>query len=114
MNAFLMNIDAGLLILAALSTAILLCADNVFRPILPAVTLALLGGAAFLQAMWLLGVWIPGAVGYPWPRLTFDAALFLLLLWRTVRVLRAEREDNRRCAKLRELRRRQFRARLNG
>lgn len=88
MNAIsLMHVDAVLLILASLCLGILICADRVFQPFLPAVIAAAIGGTAFLQAMWLLGVWIPGAAGYPWPRLSFDVAFFALVVWRTIVVL---------------------------
>lgn len=107
----LMQIDAALLILAAMGIATLVCADQVFRPIVPAIPLALIGGTSFLQAMWLLGVWVPGAAGYPWPRLGFDAAFFALVVWRTIVVIIEHRTETRRCA---ELRRRQHRARMNG
>ena len=97
----LMQIDAGLLIVSAMCISVLLCADNVFRPIFPAIILAALGGAAFLQAMWLVGVWVPGSSGYPWPRLSFDVALFLLIAWRTGRVLAMRQYESRRCNELR-------------
>lgn len=108
---WLMYIDAAVLILSAVCIGVLICADAYFRPIVPATILAALGGTAFLQAMWLLGVWIPGSAGYPWPRLGFDVALFLIVLWRTAPVVAMAHRENRRCL---ELRRRQMRAKANG
>jgi hypothetical protein len=34
------------------------------------------GFAAFAQAVWLVAVWSPSPLGFPWARLMFDGAVF--------------------------------------
>jgi hypothetical protein len=53
--------------------------------------LVVLGIGLFSQAMFLLGVWVPGVTGFPWPRLTIDASLLAVGIARCIRVIRADR-----------------------
>lgn len=82
-----MQIDAALLIFVALAVLVLLAEDRWFThwPMRP-VGVGF-GIASFSQAMWLLGVWVPGTSGFPWPRIMFDALLLLLVLIRVSHVL---------------------------
>ena len=70
-----MTIDAGLLLIISLAMLIILSEDEWFQPMLPRLFGIAIGVAAFSQAMWLLGVWIPGASGFPLPRIGFDATV---------------------------------------
>lgn len=84
MNA--MHFDALALLIMALCTIILVCHDHsvgfFYRC---AVSFA--GAMCFAQAMWLLGLWVPNAAGYPLPRLMLDIALALAAVTRASAVL---------------------------
>src|SRR5882672_12942037 len=94
--SIMMHLDAIVLVACSLLLSILLCEDRLYRPILPAILMALLALTQFLQAMWLLGIWIPGTAGYPWPRLSIDLLMMLVLVWRVGRVLKEKWHTDRR------------------
>lgn len=110
-SQLLMQADAVLLVLIALCCAILVCESRDCDGFFPRAMLVVFACVLCLQSAWLLGIWIPGVAGYPWPRLSVDFALFVLAVWRVLMVL----SDNRRAGRrLRDLARTQRRARLNG
>jgi hypothetical protein len=90
-----MQIDAALLILISLCSMILAQEDGSLTwwtriPVL------LVGAFSFAQALWLLGIWIPSAAGYPWPRLTLDTSFAIAAVSRTIVVLVALRRNSGR------------------
>lgn len=102
MTETMMQIDAALLILCSMNIAILLCEDPAYRSFGPAALMTYFGATVFLQAMWLLGVWVPGVAGFPWPRISCDVGLFAISAWRVAIVLRENyviRRDVRRSLK---------------
>jgi hypothetical protein len=82
-----MQIDATFLLAITSCTLILLTEDRTLglfsRP-----AVALVGALSFAQALWLLGIWIPGASGFPWPRLALDGGFALAAILRTATVLK--------------------------
>lgn len=88
-------LDATFLILTVCCALVLLAEDPFYctsrrqwRCIIRRAALVGLGIGSFSQAAWLLGVWVPGVAGYPWPRLTLDACMFFLFASRALYVLR--------------------------
>jgi len=84
-----MTIDASILIVISLAMLVILSEDGWFQPILPRAFGIAVGIAAFSQAMWLLGVWVPGASGFPLPRIWFDATIAGVVLVRAYQVARS-------------------------
>lgn len=75
-------LDATFLIGCFLLTVVILQRDFKNAHLLIRCVISLFALLAFMQAMWLLGFWVPGAAGFPWPRVTLDGALFLSCLTR--------------------------------
>lgn len=84
-----MILDASLLVIVSLAMLFMVAENEFFRPLLP--RLFGLGAAwfSFSQAMWLMGVWTPGASGFPLPRIGFDAMVALLTLLLVVSTVRS-------------------------
>lgn len=106
----MMHADAVLLVMIALCCGVVVCEDR-SQHFLPKLGFVALACMSCFQAAWLLGIWSPGAAGYPWPRLSFDFVLFVLIVWQMLMMLSENRQEGRR---LRDLARTQVRARLNG
>lgn len=83
-----MTIDAILLIIVALAIFVIIVEDDYYDAFLPRILASAAGICAFGQAMWLLGVWVPGASGFPTPRIGFDAMIALLAVLRACRIAR--------------------------
>lgn len=109
-SELMMQADAVLLVLVALCCAIIVCEDR-DQAFLPKLALVALACALTFQAAWLLGIWIPGVAGYPWPRLSVDFAMFVLAVWRVLTMVAQNRTEGRR---LQALAQTQRGARLNG
>jgi hypothetical protein len=67
---------------------IFLAADPFYQPMWRRAPLIGAGFGMFSHAMWLLGVWVPGASGFPWPRFTMDACLLAIAIARALIVIR--------------------------
>jgi hypothetical protein len=80
--------DALVLLGLVVCVLIFLAVDPFFQPILRRAPLVGLGFGLFSHAMWLLGVWIPGASGFPWPRFTIDVCMLAIGIARAVVVIR--------------------------
>jgi hypothetical protein len=112
-----MQLDAFVLVATALLMGVLLCWDWPFRSWLPGLGLAVAAGFAVHQSFWLLGEWSPGAAGYPWPRLAYDASILFVCFWRTIVVWKSVAPERRRCRELARLRlanARRFKALIDG
>ena len=83
-----MHIDAILLVTFSLAVVYLLSEDAYYQALIPRALGALMGAFSFVQAMWLLGFWIPGASGFPLPRIGFDATIAVLAIFRAANVFR--------------------------
>ena len=83
-----MQADAFCLLIMTVCSLILAQEDGSLTS-LTRIPVLIVGLAAFGQAMWLLGIWVPSSVGYPWPRLVFDGSLTLAAVSRTIVVLKA-------------------------
>lgn len=90
-----MQIDALLLMVLATSALVILTED-VSLCFVQRAAVALAGAASFAQAMWLLGIWIPSASGYPWPRVSLDIALAVVAVLRAVAVVTFNYRHERR------------------
>jgi hypothetical protein len=80
--------DAIVLLGLVVCVLIFLADDPFYKPWWRRAMLVGLGLGLFSQSMWLLGVWIPGASGFPWPRLTVDVCLLAMALGRARSVCR--------------------------
>lgn len=109
-SQLMMHADAVLIVMIALCCGIVVCEDR-DQSFVPKLALVVLAIALCFQAAWLLGIWIPGVAGYPWPRLSVDFALFVLAVWRVLTMLADNRTELRRLSDLSETQRG---ARLNG
>lgn len=81
-----MQIDATLLLFISFCCLILAQEDGSLTwwtriPVL------IVGAFSFAQSLWLLGLWIPSAAGYPWPRVMLDASFAFASISRTAVVL---------------------------
>lgn len=83
-----MHIDAILLITTTLAILVILAEDSWFQGIVPRTVGVGAGMFAFGQAMWLLGVWVPGASGFPVPRIGYDGAICALAVTRAIVVVK--------------------------
>lgn len=90
-----MQIDAGVLLVWVLCCLILAQEDGSLTR-LTRIPVLVVGAFAFMQALWLLGVWVPSAAGYPLPRLGLDIAVAAAFMTRTVEVLVALRKNSGR------------------
>lgn len=81
-----MHVDAFSLITMALCSIILVCHDRTLS-FFGRFAVCFAGAMCFAQSMWLLGVWVPGNAGYPWPRVTLDTALAVAAVTRAHLVL---------------------------
>lgn len=84
-----MHIDASLLIIFSLCVVVILSEDPYYQSLIPRSIGAFIGAFAFMQAMWLLGMWVPGASGFPLPRIGFDGMLAAMASYRAYGVLKA-------------------------
>jgi hypothetical protein len=66
--------DAAMLMIMTIS-AIIIAQEDTTLGRLPRFAVLVVGIASFAQVLWLLGIWEPGAAGYPSARLALDAAL---------------------------------------
>lgn len=90
-----MQIDASLLILITFCCLVLAQEDGSLTT-WTRIPVLLVGAFAFSQALWLLGIWIPSKVGYPWPRLLLDSAFAFACVSRVIVVLLALRRNSGR------------------
>lgn len=81
-----MHFDAMALLIMSLCTIILVCHDHNLG-LFSRCAVSFAGAMCFAQAMWLLGLWVPGAAGYPLPRLMLDIALSVASVTRASAVL---------------------------
>ena len=91
-----MYIDAILLIIFSLCIVVVLSEDPHYQALIPRAIASFIGAFAFMQAMWLLGMWIPGASGFPLPRIGFDGMLAAMASYRAYGVLKLAAADRRR------------------
>lgn len=82
----LMHADAAILVGIALCCAVRVCEDRE-QSFFAKLVFVVISCAACFQAAWLVGLWIPGVNGYPWPRLSYDAAFLIWQAWRTVNMI---------------------------
>lgn len=81
-----MHFDAMTLLTMSLCTIILVCHDHSLG-FLSRCAVSFAGAMCFAQAMWLLGLWVPNAAGYPLPRLMLDISLAFASVVRASAVL---------------------------
>lgn len=92
--------DAVFLLLTSVGCLVVIVEDRTLYLGMRIVT-GFIGFFAFAQAMWLLGEWVPGAAGYPWPRMTLDLAMCAGAILRAIMaVTTAVRERRRLCGRL--------------
>lgn len=93
MIVILMQIDAAFLIVVTVCSLILATEDGSLSR-WTRIPVLMVGCFSFWQALWLLGIWVPGASGYPLPRLILDFSFALTASCRTVAVLIALRQNS--------------------
>jgi hypothetical protein len=94
MTTLLQIADATMLLVSVALAIIVLQRDFQHAPFMVRAPMLMFMFFAFAQAMWLLGEWVPGAGGFPLPRLALDASIVMGLIARVHHPLPQPRQQS--------------------